>query len=98
MKSQVEKLDGLKHRLNVEVPPETVTAALDKMYKDVQRVAKFKGFRPGKAPMNLVRSTYKDKVENDVATQIIQEHYEKAIDEHSLQPVNYPQIELDAVE
>ena len=64
MKTQIEKLGGLKHRLNIEVPHDIVNAALEKMYKEVQRVAKFKGFRPGKAPLNLVKTEYKAKVEN----------------------------------
>jgi trigger factor len=97
MKSQVEKLDGLKHRLNIEIPPETVAAALEKMYKQVQRVAKFKGFRPGKAPISLVKTEYKAKVESDVASQIVQDHYAKALDEHALNPVNYPEIEFDGL-
>jgi trigger factor len=97
MKSNVEKLDGLKHRLHVEVPQDVVNAALEKMYKEVQRVAKFKGFRPGKAPIKLVKTEYKNKVESDVATQIVQDHYAKALDEHSLDPVNYPEIEFDGL-
>jgi trigger factor len=97
MKSDVEKLEGLKRRLSVEIPSEVVSNALEKMYKDVQRVAKFKGFRPGKAPLNLVKAEYKAKVESDVATQIVQDHYGKALDEHSLDPVNYPEIEFDGL-
>ena len=95
MKSEVQKLEGLKRRLNVEVPHDVINAALEKMYKEVQRVASFKGFRPGKAPINLVKTEYKSKVENDVATQIVQEHYEKALSEHKLVPVGYPDIDLD---
>ena len=61
MKSEVQKLEGLKRRLNVEVPHDVINAALEKMYKEVQRVASFKGFRPGKAPINLVKTEYKSK-------------------------------------
>src|ERR1700733_9242024 len=97
MKTHVEKLNGLARRLSVEVPQEVVNLALEKMYKQVQRVAKFKGFRPGKAPINLVKTEYKAKVESDVASQIVQDHYAKALDEHDLSPVNYPEIEFDGL-
>jgi trigger factor len=97
MKSEVQKLSGLSRRLNVEVPPEVVNLALEKQYKEVQRVAKFKGFREGKAPMSLVKTEYRSKVENDVATQIIQDHYGKALDQHELDPVNYPEIEFQGL-
>jgi trigger factor len=98
MKSDVEKLQGLSRRLKIEVPPEIVSAALEKMYQDVQRNAKFKGFRPGKAPITMVKQEYRAKVENDVAAQLIQEHYAKALDQHDLDPVNYPEIELEGLQ
>jgi trigger factor len=97
MKSDVQKLTGLSRKLNVEVAPETVKIALDKMYRDVQRVANFKGFRPGKAPLDMVKTQYKSKVESDVATRIIEDYYGKAVEEHSLQPVNFPEIEFDGL-
>ena len=97
MKTEIQKLAGLTRKLNVEVPPDVVRAALEKMYRDVQRVAKFKGFRPGKAPLNMVKSEYKSRVESDVTTKIIEDHYSKAVSEHSLQPVNFPEIEFDGL-
>ncbi|MDZ4676272.1 MAG: trigger factor [Oligoflexia bacterium] len=94
MKSEVQKLSGLSRRLSVEVPLEVVTKAFEKQYQEVQRAASFKGFRPGKAPMSLVKAEYRSKVENDVVSQIIQDHYGKALDQHELDPVNRPEIEF----
>ena len=94
MKSELQKLNGLGRRLEVEIPAETVNAALEKMYKNVQQQAKFKGFRQGKAPMAMVKSEYKQKVEYDVADQVIREHYDKALDELGVEPVNFPKIDF----
>lgn len=95
MKAELQKLDGLGRRLQIEVPADVVNAALEKMYQQVQRQAKFKGFREGKAPMNMVKTEYKGRVEGDVAEQIIREHYDKALNEHQLEPVNFPAIQFD---
>ena len=95
MKSEVEVLAGLSRRLRVEVPREIVEAELARAYREVQKEAKFQGFRPGKAPMHMVKAEYQSRIEKDVATRIIQDHYGKAIDEHSLNPVNYPEIEFE---
>lgn len=95
MKAELKKLDGLSRRLQIEVPSATVNAALERMYQQVQRKAKFKGFREGKAPMSMVKTEYKSRVELDVAEEIIREYYDKALTEHSLEPINFPAIEFD---
>lgn len=95
MKAELTKLEGLTRKLNVEVPLETVTSALEQNYKAVQKVAQFKGFRQGKAPMDMVRAQYKGQVESDVVNRLIQDHYGKALDEHSLIPVSLPEIDFE---
>lgn len=98
MKVNVEQLSDLGRRLSVEVPPETVAAAFDRVYKSIQRDANIKGFRKGKAPLATIKSLYKDKVLSDVVNQLVQEHYTKALDENSLEPINFPQIQVSALD
>lgn len=92
MKATVDKLDGLSRKLNVEVPTEKVNNAFGKVYKVLQKNANIKGFRKGKAPLDIIRSLYHDRVQSDVAQELIQNHYTEALDEHSLNPIGYPQI------
>jgi len=97
MKVDIEKVSNLERRLNIEIPADIVDAELDKYYKEVQKTAQLQGFRPGKAPLNIIKKTYKDRVEKDVASQLIRDHYVKALDEHNLDPVNYPTIDYDTL-
>jgi len=48
MKVAVKKVDALKRELNFEVPKDRVTQVLEEVYSELGRVAKIKGFRPGK--------------------------------------------------
>ncbi|MCC6278749.1 MAG: trigger factor [Oligoflexia bacterium] len=96
MKSEVTKLDGLKRRLQVEVPPEVVSMALENQYKQVQQVAALKGFRKGKVPLAMVKTEYRSRVEQEVVSQLIQDHYGKALDQHALDPVNFPEIQFES--
>ena len=98
MKVNVEEVSQLERRLKVELSPATVNAAFDKMYQSIQRDATIKGFRKGKAPLTAIKSMYKEKVKSDVINQLVQEHYVKAIDDHSLDPVNYPNIQVSELE
>lgn len=95
MKTNLEKVSNLERKLNVQVPAETVSAALDRVYKQVQKDANIKGFRPGKAPIDKIKSMYGDRVKQDVVQDIIQKHYYEALKEHSLDPINYPEFEFD---
>ncbi len=95
MKSTLDKLEGLSRKLNIEVPVATVNAAFDRVYKGIQKNATIKGFRKGKAPMNVIRSTYGDEVKRDVIEEIVSESYSKALEEHSLDPIGYPKIKFD---
>ncbi|PIS10893.1 MAG: trigger factor, partial [Bdellovibrio sp. CG10_big_fil_rev_8_21_14_0_10_47_8] len=66
MKSTIEKVSSLERRLNVEIPANAVSTAFDQMFKDIQKQANIKGFRPGKAPLATIKSLYKDRVKQDV--------------------------------
>jgi trigger factor len=92
MKSTLDKMEGLARKLNIEVPAETVQQAFEKVYKGIQKNATVKGFRKGKAPLATIRTTYSDRVKGDVVQDLIQESYQKALEEHKLDPVGFPKI------
>jgi trigger factor len=98
MKSNLEKKSTLERKLNIQVPAEVVGSTFDKMFKKVQKDANIKGFRPGKAPITTIKSMYGAHVAQDVVNDIIQKHYHQALQEHSLDPINYPEFEFDAPE
>lgn len=95
MKTKLEKVNSLQRKLNIEVPAEVVKLAFDRAFKGIQKDAHLKGFRPGKAPMQTIRSVYGDKVKQDVIQDIVSKAYTEALREHSLTPVNYPEFEFD---
>lgn len=92
MKSTLDKLDGLSRKLNIEIPAEKVQEAFEKVYKGIQKNATVKGFRKGKAPMATIKSIYSDRVKSDVVQDLIQESYQAALEEHSLDPIGFPKV------
>ncbi len=95
MKTSLEKISTLERKLNIEVPLSEVQAAFDNAFKQVQKQANIKGFRKGKAPLGTIKSIYGGRIKQDVIQDLIQKHYPKAVDEHSLDPIGYPAIEFD---
>lgn len=95
MKSEVEVLNGLARKVNVEVPMDRVEAAFAQAYQKIRKTAAIKGFRKGKAPIGLIAKMYREQVTPDVVQSLIQEGYATALDSHNLDPVSYPDIKYD---
>lgn len=95
MKSNVEKVTGLSRKLNIEIPAQMVNEAFKKVFEGIQKEVTIKGFRKGKAPLSTVKSMYLDRVRQDVAQDLITKHYAKALSEHKLDPINYPEFEFE---
>jgi trigger factor len=84
--------------LAVEVPPDAVTAEVEKAYATLQRKARVRGFRPGKAPRQVLAHLYGPQVASDVANAIVSDTLPKALSKNNVQPVNQPQVEAGKIE
>jgi trigger factor len=89
----VESTEGLERRLKVEVPAERVEGEIDKRLKDMSRRAKIKGFRPGKAPMKVLRQQFGEQVREDVVSELVRNSWVQAVQQEHLRPVGNPRIE-----
>ncbi len=92
MQITVKDESAVKKTLHIEIPAETVNRELDDTYRELKKTAKVKGFRPGKAPVSILKRMYRDKVNADVAFQLIQSSFPDAVQEKKLSVVGEPVI------
>jgi trigger factor len=97
MKIEIENLQGHFKKLNVEVPADKVTAKINDVYRQIQRNAELKGFRKGKAPIEVVKKAYAGNAEGQIIREIVEEAFSSAIREHSLTPVSNPQVNVETL-
>ena len=81
MNVTVENLAPCKKLLRVEVDAKAVDEAFDAITKDFQKQASLPGFRPGKAPRDLVIKKYETDIKDEVKRKLIGDSYRKALDE-----------------
>ena len=93
MKVIVEDVSTVKKTLHIELPEEEVTSQINDAYKNLKKTAKVKGFRPGKAPRSVLERIYKEDVNADVASKLIQDSVFKAIEEAKLNIIAPPKID-----
>jgi trigger factor len=89
----IENLAPCKKLLRVEVDAKAVDEAFDAVTKDFQKQASLPGFRPGKAPRNLVLKKYEADIKTEVKRKLIGDSYRKALDEKKIAVIGYPDIE-----
>jgi len=89
----VENLAPCKKLVRVELDAAAVDTAFDSITKDFQKQAVLPGFRPGKAPRDLVIKKHGAEIKEEAKRKLIGENYRKAIEEQKLQVVGYPDIE-----
>lgn len=98
MQVHVEDISSVQKKITIEIPVEQVNEEIDKAYAAIQKKAKLQGFRPGKAPMQLIKRTYSDAMRDDVMRRLYQQTLYKAMDEHKVEPIDSPTIESDILE
>jgi trigger factor len=92
MKVEVKKVDTLKREMKVEVPRERVSKAMDEVYNEISKFAKVKGFRPGKAPRELLKSSHGKLAHEETIKKLIPEAYHQGITDQKLDPIDMPEI------
>jgi trigger factor len=89
----VENLAPCKKLLRVELDAPAVDEAFAAVTKDFQKQASLPGFRPGKAPRELVLKKYEAEITEETKRKLIGESYRKALDEKKLAVLGNPDIE-----
>ena len=82
-----------QRELTLEIPAEEVTKASEKIAKEIARVARVPGFRPGKAPVSLIRRRFAADIRSEMLQQLLPDRIAAAVDEKKLVPVTQPQVE-----
>jgi trigger factor len=82
-----------KREIEMEIPADVAQKATDKVARDFAKVARIPGFRPGKAPIPLIRRRFADDIQSEVLQSLVPEYLTKALDEKKMVPVTRPEVD-----
>ncbi len=93
---QVKEIEqkGLYHKLEVQVPADTIAKQRETRLKEVGKTVRLPGFRPGKAPLNILEKRYGKAVMGEVLEAVVNESSAKALEDKKLKPAMQPKIEV----
>lgn len=92
MKVEAKKLDASKVQLDIEVPQETVKKKFEEVYEKVGKEARIPGFRPGKAPRDILEKHHGRLIQDEVIKGLIPEAYRGSIEREKIDVVEMPEI------
>jgi trigger factor len=82
-----------RRELDLEIPAEEVAKQTEKIAREFVKLARVPGFRPGKAPLTLIKKRFAEDIKGEVLQKLVPEHVEKAVAEQKLTPVSQPQVD-----
>ncbi len=92
MNVNIEEPTSLRRKVTIEVEPDEIKRELDRAYNELKRGVVLKGFRPGRAPRNLLERFFGDQVRGEVIQKLVKDYTDKALEENNLKPVVAPEI------
>jgi trigger factor len=84
---------GLERRLEVAIPAAQVDGEVAQRLNKISRTARLKGFRPGKAPLAVIRQQYGEQVHGEVINDLMRSSFSEAVAREKLTPAGGPRIE-----
>lgn len=91
-----QQIDPNTVRLDIEIPAEALEAAFERELRRQRTRMRIRGFRPGKAPLALIKGYVGDQVLAEVTGELMQESLLQAVEEHEVHAVGTPKLEREA--
>ncbi|HUR46175.1 MAG TPA: trigger factor [Candidatus Saccharimonadales bacterium] len=93
MNVTVENLAPCKKLVRFELDAKSVDDAFDKMAKDFIKEASLPGFRPGKAPKDMVLKKYEKEISDEVKKKLIGDTFRQGVKDQKIEVVGVPDLE-----
>ncbi len=95
MKTKVEKLEKNQLKLEITVEADEMKEAMEQAARALGQKVKVPGFRKGKVPRTVIEARFgKGAILEEALDKVLPETYEKALDEHDINPIDKPVINI----
>jgi len=93
-KIQETKNEGLTRAFTITVSQDEMDKALSKRLEEIGKKAKIQGFRPGKAPIAIIRQHYAAQAQHEILDSTINDNVRQTLEERKLRPAVQPKVDL----
>lgn len=94
---QINDSGPCKKHLKVTVPRSEIEHQFEESLGSFQRDAHVPGFRPGRAPKQLVQKRFRKEVAGQVKSALLSASLQQIDDEYKLNPITQPSLDVEAI-
>ena len=94
MKVTIENKKGLGKDIKVIVDKKTMDSYLEERYEEIRKNYTLKGFRPGKAPREILKRQFGEAIMGEVLDKVLKDTSAKALEQNKIRPATQPKIDL----
>jgi trigger factor len=84
MKADLIDLSDCRKNLDIEIPQEVVDQEITHIAQELARRARVPGFRPGKAPLAVVKTRFRDEIISEMMQHLMPKYFGDAVEERKL--------------
>ncbi len=92
MEVHVKELTEVSREIEITATASELTPHFEKAYKEYRPKIEIRGFRKGKAPLDMVKKLYGEVIENDSLENVASELYRQVVKEKDLKPIGEPRL------
>src|SRR3990172_6423979 len=84
--------ESCRRVMEIEIPTEVVQEKLKAIAVQYQKHARLPGFRPGKAPLSIVRQKFEEDIRAQVLQELVPEYVAAEVKQNQWEPVGHPAV------
>lgn len=92
MKTETKNLDKCRVQLTVTLDADEAKACVKEVEKEFVREARLPGFRPGKAPIELIRKEFGSQLKSEIERTAFRKHYADAVKAEKIDEVAIAEV------
>ncbi|MBL8176706.1 MAG: trigger factor [Bryobacterales bacterium] len=85
-------VEGCKHAIEVVIPASVVEEETGKVAESIRARAHIQGFRPGKAPLSMIRARYGREIRQEALENLLPKYFREEVEKDHLDVVGSPNI------
>ncbi len=98
MKFSFGNKSGIEQSLTISVVADDIEKQVKSKLNSAQKTAKIKGFRKGKAPLDVVKKMYEPEIRQDVINDSVIKKFYELVEKQNLKPVGRPNLIPERIE
>ena len=98
MKFSFGNKNDVEQSITISIPADDIQKQVKTKLNTAQRSAKIKGFRKGKAPIDVVKKMYEPEIRQDVINDSVIKKFYELVEEKNFKPVGRPNLVPERIE